>query len=44
LKKIDPSVKSIMDSFDVDYTAPKKGKHAVRGMQHILYSDPAKTS
>lgn len=44
LKKIDPSVKSIMDSFDVDYMAPKKGKHAVRGMQHILYSDPAKTS
>jgi hypothetical protein len=33
-----------MDSFDIDYTQPNKGKHALRSWAHLVYSDPDQVS
>lgn len=44
LQAMDPSSKTIMDSFDIDFTAPAKGKHALRSWAHLVYSDPAQVS
>ncbi len=44
LEAMRPSSKTIMDAFDIDYTAPAKGKHALRSWAHLVYSDPAQVS
>lgn len=44
LEAMNPSSKTIMDSFDIDYTAPAKGKHALRSWAHLVYSDPQQVS
>ena len=44
LEAMNPSSKTIMDSFDIDYTAPAKGKHALRSWAHLVYSDPIQVS
>lgn len=40
LEAMDPSSKTIMDSFDIDFTRPEKGKHSLRSWTHLVYSDP----
>lgn len=44
LEAINPSSKTIMDSFDIDFTAPGKGKHSLRSWAHLVYSDPQQVS
>lgn len=44
LEAMNPSSKTIMDAFDIDYTAPAKDKHALRSWTHLVYSDPAQVS
>ena len=44
LEAMDPSSKTIMDSFDIDFTAPQKSKHALRSWAHLIYSDPIQVS
>lgn len=44
LEVMDSSSKTIMDSFDIDFTAPAKSKHALRSWIHLLYSDPQQVS
>lgn len=44
LEAINPSSKTIMDSFDIDYTNPDKSKHALRSWAHLVYSDPVQVS
>lgn len=44
LSAMNPSSKTIMDSFDIDFTAPAKGKHALRSWAHLVYSDPQQVS
>lgn len=44
LSAMNPPSKTIMDSFDIDYTAPAKGKHALRSWAHLVYSDPQQVS
>lgn len=42
LEVMDPDTKSIMDSFDIDYTRAGKSKHKQRSWMHLVYSDPKK--
>lgn len=44
LDVMDSSSKTIMDSFDIDFMAPNKTKHALRAWAHLVYSDPAEVS
>ena len=44
LEAMNPSSKTIMDAFDIDYTAPAKSKHTLRSWAHLVYSDPAQVS
>lgn len=44
LDAMDPSSKTIMDSFDIDITNPAKRKHTLRALAHIVYSDPLQVS
>jgi hypothetical protein len=44
LEIVDPSTKSIMDSFDVDFLDPRKSKHKFRSWSYLVYSDPEKVA
>lgn len=44
LEAIDPSSKTIADSFDIDFTKQGKGKHKLRSWEHLVYSDPAEVA
>ena len=44
LEAMNPSSKTIMDSFDIDFTDPAKSKHALRSWAHLVYSDPQQVS
>ena len=44
LEQVDPTIKTIMDSFFINPTLDNKSKHFYRPLVHILYSDPEKVS
>ena len=42
LDAYDPETKTIMDSLEIDFTAPGKSKHAGRPLAYLSYGDPDK--
>ena len=44
IRAANPSTKTILDSFEIDFTQPTKNKHAGRSMAYLSYADPNSVS
>lgn len=44
IRAANPSTKTILDSFEIDFTKPTKNKHAGRSMAYLSYADPNSVS